>query len=87
MSVRQVAFWVASDRVGRLWEQESVVGEVLAGIVVTDSRRGDYFSGRGFPCRRLCQAKVGILQGSEFFLPKRCSQFQSHVPEGRQKRK
>ena len=49
-------------------------------IAVTSFRAGVLLSS-------VMSVEVGILQGSELVLPKRCSQFQGHAPEGRQKRK
>jgi hypothetical protein len=76
----------ASDRGIRFSEHEVVAGEVSAGIVGTDSQPVAIFRTR-VPTSSDKLERVDIIHESEFVLPKRCSQFQRHVPEGRQKRK
>jgi hypothetical protein len=87
MRFQQVGFLVASDRGIRFSEHEVLLGKVSAGIVGQNSQLGDDFSDKGVPSSSVKLAGVNILHKSEFVLPQRCSQFQRHVPEDRQKRK
>ena len=86
MSFRRVRIRVAPDCDLRFNEHAVVVGGCRQALsrqifnLVTIFRAGVLLSS-------VVSGEVGILQGSEFFLAKRCSQFQGHVAEGGQKRK